>query len=161
MQAGAFEAIGPRDSMEDRHLLLPSLVLDSSFDGSSGGSTTSGTAGAGAGAAAEPAEPLQLLAVFDGHRGSQAADFCRMRLPSLLLELAPASPSAAALLRQAFLQLDAGRCDSVFGRSGWPCLVPQGCLRRAGGALGMPLVTVSMFAVPSGMWTCKSWGHCQ
>ena len=102
--AGAFGAIGPRDSMEDRQLLRPCL---------------GGDAG------------VHLLGVFDGHRGAEAAAFTAAALPRALqlaslrqaarsggaaaaayaapggCEPAIGASPAAAALRDAFLDVDA------------------------------------------------------
>ncbi|GBF88929.1 hypothetical protein Rsub_01428 [Raphidocelis subcapitata] len=98
--AGAFGAIGPRESMEDRQLIRGALGGD---------------------------DAVQLVAVFDGHRGHEAAAFAASALPRALqlaslraavrdggrarVPVGPApvigkSPAAAAL-RDAFCDVDA------------------------------------------------------
>ncbi|KAI8470546.1 MAG: phosphatase 2C-like domain-containing protein [Monoraphidium minutum] len=99
--AGAFGAIGPRDSMEDRQLMRACL---------------GGDAG------------VHLLGVFDGHRGHEAAAFAAAQLPRALQlaalrqrggaaapadapvgrEPAIGASAAAAALREAFVDVDAG-----------------------------------------------------
>ncbi len=90
--------------------------------------------------ASPPTGPLlAAAAVFDGHRGSEAAEFCARRLPGLLAqtisteqhaadEAGPASGAAAAsaALRSVFLTLEAG------GGTG---MVPAACVVHARVAL--------------------------
>jgi hypothetical protein len=74
VSAGVVEAVGARDSWEDRSVVIPALEL--------------------------PAEaqlpPVALLAVFDGHRGAAAADFCARRLPALAKELLASASNITA-----------------------------------------------------------------
>lgn len=78
---GGFAGIGPRDSMEDRHVVIHSL----------GGQ-----------------EANHLAAVFDGHRGHEAADFAASHLPRAL-QLASthqAHGGVQAALEEAFTSVD-------------------------------------------------------
>lgn len=86
--AGAYETAGLRgeDSMEDRHLVVTAAT------GRSGG-----IPGSNAGSA--------LLAVFDGHRGGQAAEYARQHFLEHL-GAQGASPTAEAALRGAFVAMD-------------------------------------------------------
>ncbi|KXZ48955.1 hypothetical protein GPECTOR_24g245 [Gonium pectorale] len=65
-------------------------------------------------ARAPPAPPLEVLppvplaAVFDGHRGSEAADYCRARLPAELRAALRECPCPASALRRAFARLEEG-----------------------------------------------------
>lgn len=101
VEAGAFSALGPRESNEDRHVVVQGLGGDSS---------------------------LTLAAVFDGHRGHEAAAYAAAQLPRHLLvasvQVASGSSGSAIVagdaptadsrsepsqaLRQAFLATDAG-----------------------------------------------------
>jgi serine/threonine protein phosphatase PrpC len=58
VEAGAFGALGPREAMEDRHVLIQGLGGDSK---------------------------VTLAAVFDGHRGYEAAAYAAAQLPRNLL----------------------------------------------------------------------------
>lgn len=78
--AGAYADPGPRDGMEDRHLVV------------------NGFAGV----------PGALLAgVFDGHRGWEAADFASAHLPRALQAAALRGTPAGAALSEAFVGTDA------------------------------------------------------
>jgi serine/threonine protein phosphatase PrpC len=84
---GVAEAVGRRPYMEDRHIAAGEIRPD--------------TPGA------------SLYAVFDGHGGSAAADFCVQHMLAALVgrtnPLYPSQPEAA--LRKAFLDTDAAFCD--------------------------------------------------
>ncbi|EFJ49861.1 hypothetical protein VOLCADRAFT_117001, partial [Volvox carteri f. nagariensis] len=96
--AGMFEAIGPRDAMEDRCVLLPHVPVPAAA--AAGGGYNRPTA-------AVPATMLPLVALFDGHRGADAAEFCRTRLAELFWSAALQCVSPAAALRDTFLRLEA------------------------------------------------------
>ena len=80
--AGAYETAGLRgeDSMEDRHLVVTAAA----------GRSDAGSA---------------LLAVFDGHRGAQAAEYARRHFLEHL-GAQGAAPTAEAALRGAFVAMD-------------------------------------------------------
>jgi serine/threonine protein phosphatase PrpC len=80
--AGAFATAGMRgeDAMEDRNIVSTGL-----------GS----------------AQGCSLLAVFDGHRGPQAAEFASQHFESTLLQHWAGAGSAAQALTAAFLDVDA------------------------------------------------------
>lgn len=78
---GAFAAQGPRDHMEDRHLLMTGMMPGHLCQ-----------------EAGSPL-PFHLVGVFDGHRGAAAAEHAKQRLASAFLEALerlPALPGAAA-----------------------------------------------------------------
>ncbi len=81
VSTGVYETAGRRgeDCMEDRHIL-----------------TELGGKGRGA-----------LLAVFDGHRGPQAAEYARQHFEAELLRHWRGAGSAAGALAAAFLSVDA------------------------------------------------------
>ena len=51
---------------------------------------------------------MHLLAVFDGHRGAQVAEYARLHFPAVLRRCCADASSPQAALLEAFLQLDAG-----------------------------------------------------
>ncbi|KAG2450587.1 hypothetical protein HYH02_004427 [Chlamydomonas schloesseri] len=120
--AGLFEAIGPRDTMEDKTVVLPDLwgrhhVAHPQQHPQQQQQQQQGQAqaqegqvlpsAAAAARAVSPNVPLvPVAAVFDGHRGSEAADFCRARLAATLRAAVQTCASPAAALRQAFMQLE-------------------------------------------------------
>lgn len=81
LYAGVYSTIGPRDSMEDRNIIAHNLC--SSPD-------------------------LHLMAVFDGHRGAEAAEYAQCHLTSVLEACCLTADSPTAALKQAFIQLEAG-----------------------------------------------------
>lgn len=119
VSVGAFAAPGPRDYMEDRHVIAPDFHAPGLPSSSSSGAASGGSGAGGA----------HLLAVFDGHRGDEAAEFCARHLrETLVAALAAFSSGSAAAgavggsssggdaaaasivpraLRDAFVQLDA------------------------------------------------------
>lgn len=107
--AGCFEAIGPRDSMEDRSIVLS-------------GADARARLGLPPGC-----PPVTLLAVFDGHRGGEAAEHCQGRLPALLGSALRECDSPQAALRSAFLALEAEY------RGVWAA---DAAARKAGGRAG-------------------------
>lgn len=117
--AGMFEAIGPRDTMEDRTVILQDLWgRDNAHPQQHGQGPLSPTAAA---RSASPNVPyVPVAAVFDGHRGSEAADFCRARLAATLRAAVLSCASPAAALRKAFIQLEqgtrAGQALAGFGK---------------------------------------------
>eukprot|EP00798_Chlamydomonas_sp_ICE-L_P019425 gene19425-26082_t len=78
--AGSYEAVGPRESMEDRHIILRDFCGRSD---------------------------MLLMAVFDGHRGAQAAEFARINLPAILQQCCCVCHSPKEALTVAFQQVDA------------------------------------------------------
>lgn len=96
VSAGAYATAGLRgeDAMEDRHIVSTGLAPDGQ-----------GT----------------LLAVFDGHRGPQAAEFAAEHFESTLLRHWAAAGSAAQALVAAFLDVDAAfrRCHAATGPQQW------------------------------------------
>ena len=97
-QAGVFADPGPRESMEDRHILLPGF-------GAGPGAGSSRLGGAAAQAGAGPGS--LLAAVFDGHRGWEMADFAAIHMPRLLQLAGGRGVGPAAALREAFAVVDA------------------------------------------------------
>ena len=81
--AGAFATAGMRgeDAMEDRNIVSTDLGSD---------------------------QHCTLLAVFDGHRGPQAAEYAAQHFESVLLQHWAGAGSAAQALTAAFLQVAAG-----------------------------------------------------
>ncbi|GIL61123.1 hypothetical protein Vafri_15520 [Volvox africanus] len=109
--AGMFEAIGPRDSMEDRCVLLPNVpavaaAVASGGGGGGGGSSLLDPTVQVPTAARRHLITLPLVALFDGHRGADAAEFCRTRLPEMLWAEAHQCTSPAAALRRTFQRLE-------------------------------------------------------
>ncbi|KAG2493753.1 hypothetical protein HYH03_007975 [Edaphochlamys debaryana] len=122
--SGAFEAIGPRDSMEDRYLLLSDLwnrQPPAANDQPSAANRhpqheheprhsapppqpCTPAALTPEEAAALPEVPL--VAVIDGHRGAEAADFCRARLSAVLREEVRRCGSPGDALARTFLRLE-------------------------------------------------------
>mmetsp|Transcript_21569 Transcript_21569/g.38531 ORF Transcript_21569/g.38531 Transcript_21569/m.38531 type:complete len:125 (+) Transcript_21569:1324-1698(+) len=78
---GAFEALGPRDTMEDRHVIV------SPFAGY---------------------ERAHLFGVFDGHRGHQAAEFCSRNIETALLFALSHRFKPSAALQAAIDMLEEG-----------------------------------------------------
>lgn len=76
VSAGAFETQGVRETMEDRHVLQ------------------SGTSGP------------HLFAVFDGHRGQEAAEYASRVFPRMLSQFLPEADSVEAALAATFLEVD-------------------------------------------------------
>eukprot|EP00955_Chlamydomonas_euryale_P067803 359937-Chlamydomonas_euryale.AAC.29 len=107
VSAGGFEAIGPRDTMEDRSVVMVDC-------------------GAALGLPAS-APPATLLAVFDGHRGAAAAAHCQARLAPLLAAALPRAASPGDALAAAFRALE------VEYRAVWAA---DAAARAAGGAPG-------------------------
>ncbi|KAG2437968.1 hypothetical protein HXX76_005583 [Chlamydomonas incerta] len=107
--AGLFEAIGPRDTMEDRTVILQDLwgrhnVHPHHRPQQQGPGPLSPAAAA---RTVPPSVPyVPVAAVFDGHRGSEAADFCRARLAATLRAAVLSCASPVAALRRAFTQLE-------------------------------------------------------
>ncbi|GFR48622.1 hypothetical protein Agub_g10536, partial [Astrephomene gubernaculifera] len=136
---GVFEAIGPRDAMEDRWLLLQDLwgrqqllqpqlqpeenhapagaeashalppVLSPAPHPSGQSQEASCTASGLTSQLTWDAVPaVPLAAVFDGHRGGEAAEFCRGRLAEVLRDAVRESGSPEEALRSAFARLEEG-----------------------------------------------------
>jgi serine/threonine protein phosphatase PrpC len=76
ISSGAFETIGPREGMEDRHVVA-----------SSGG----GGGGGGSGGSPSSSPAWHLAAVLDGHRGAECADSAARALPRALKGAAAAA----------------------------------------------------------------------
>ncbi|GLI68583.1 hypothetical protein VaNZ11_013053 [Volvox africanus] len=106
--AGMFEAIGPRDSMEDRCVLLPNVpaVAAAVAAGGGGDSSSPDLTVRVPTAAHHRWITLPLVALFDGHRGADAAEFCRTRLPEMLWAEAQQCTSPAVALRRTFQRLE-------------------------------------------------------
>ncbi|CAL5221159.1 g3298 [Coccomyxa viridis] len=119
--AGAFETAGARgeDRMEDRHIISSPM--------------------------SEAEASTHLLGIFDGHRGSQAAEFAAQHFQERLQSNWQAS-SASAALQATFLSLDAsfgqlqdkewadrkGRLGSAAGERPWPGATAIALLVHAG-----------------------------
>ncbi|GAX74889.1 hypothetical protein CEUSTIGMA_g2335.t1 [Chlamydomonas eustigma] len=110
--SGSFEAIGPRDQMEDRNIVNPTWGL--TFN--------------------PPHHNIHLFAVFDGHRGSDAAEYCRTQLPEALARVSLSSPSIGVALKRAFKEMEEGykivwqsQCERMKREGKRSCDVYPGC----------------------------------
>lgn len=68
---------------------------------------------------------MHMMAVFDGHRGAEAAEYAESHLTAVLEACCMTADSPTAALKQAFIQLEAGGLFEFC-----PCVLSFPCLRQ-------------------------------